>query len=779
MRLRSLRERSGLTQEELAERAGLTPHAVSALERGVRTRPYPHTVRSLAEALGISETERTELIAAVPTRRNARSDIVTAAPASAVDAYSSRLMDWSVPPTRLYGRDADVAAVLTAARDTRARLITLTGVGGVGKTRLAAAVSDHLAVDHPDGVVLVALASVTDASGVGAVIARALGLAGSDGVQAIDAVAEHLASLRLLLVLDNFEHLLTAAGDVASLVSRCPHLTIIVTSRSPLRVRGEREFTVGPLGLPHDDVTTWEELQSAPAGALVLDRARAVAPTLDADPDQVRALGELCRRLAGLPLAIELATARLRVLTPRSLLGRLDDVTATSAARDLPERQRTMRATLDWSYGLLTDDQRALFRLLGAFRAGATLDHIEELSTRTDTLPAEDVLDELEQLVEHSLVLVRVGVDARNRFDMLEPVAQYARSLLIGAEAESAVRAHAQLYLASAERAAHAYERDDQVAELARTEADQANILVAIDRSLDLGDAETAGRITWAMWLYWWLRGQLLMGRKRAEQCLAADLSAPVLARVHLTAATMSYAAGDFTASGQHWAEAFRLGTELDDSEVGCKGRAGTGLAALAAGDLETSADRFQEALHLGVAAGEAGIWLRSLVHVWLGTVRLLQGNSGQAVAEIRRGLDLARARGDRLSTYVALYNLAQAAIAASDHPAARQHLEEGIRLSEQTRDMANLAYFLDTLAVVESAEGQAQRVPVLVGAAQSLRETVGAQVYGYYIPDESLRAAAEAAARSQLGDDAFDDAVDSGRAMAPPDIVRLALMSS
>jgi tetratricopeptide (TPR) repeat protein len=241
----------------------------------------------------------------------------------------------------------------------------------------------------------------------------------------------------------------------------------------------------------------------------------------------------------------------------------------------------------------------------------------------------------------------------------------------------------------------------------------------------------------------------------------------------------MSYAAGDFTASGQHWAEAFRLGTELDDSEVGCKGRAGTGLAALAAGDLETSADRFQEALHLGVAAGEAGIWLRSLVHVWLGTVRLLQGNSGQAVAEIRRGLDLARARGDRLSTYVALYNLAQAAIAASDHPAARQHLEEGIRLSEQTRDMANLAYFLDTLAVVESAEGQAQRVPVLVGAAQSLRETVGAQVYGYYIPDESLRAAAEAAARAQLGDDAFDDAVDSGRAMAPPDIVRLALMSS
>jgi predicted ATPase/transcriptional regulator with XRE-family HTH domain len=783
MRLRGLRERSGLTQEELAERAGLTPHAVSALERGVRTRPYPHTVRSLAEALGVSETERAELIAAVPTRRNAQATTVSTAspvsPAPVGEDGSPRLMDWTVPPTRLYGRDADVAAVLAAARHERARLITLTGVGGVGKTRLAAAVSDELAVDHPDGVVLIALASVTDASSVAAVIARALGLAGSDGGQAIDPVAEHLSPLRLLLVLDNFEHLLTAAGDVASLVSRCPHITIMVTSRSPLRVRGEREFTVGPLALPHDDVSTWDELESAPAGALVLDRARAVAPALDSDPDQVRALGEMCRRLAGLPLAIELATARLRVLTPRSLLSRLDDVTATSAARDLPERQRTMRATLDWSYGLLTSEQQALFRLLGAFRAGATLERIEELSSQTGTLPAENVLDELEQLVEHSLVLVRVGVDARHRYDMLEPVAQYARSLLIGDEAQRAARAHAQLFLASAERAAHGYERDDQVAWLARTEADQANILVAIDRSLDLGDAETAGRITWAMWLYWWLRGHLLMGRRRAEQCLAADLSAPVLARVHLTAATMAYAAGDFTASGQHWSEAFRLGTELDDSEVGCKGRAGTGLAALAAGDLQVSADRFREALQLGVSAGEAGVWLRSLVHVWLGTVRLLQGDSSEAVAEIRRGLDLARARGDRLSTYVALYNLAQAAIAASDHTAARQHLEEGIRLSEQTRDMANLAYFLDALAVVESAEGQAQRVPVLVGAAQSLRETVGAQVYGYYIPDESLRAAAEAAARSELGDDAFDDAVDAGRAMAPPDIVRLALTPS
>ncbi|HET7326127.1 MAG TPA: helix-turn-helix domain-containing protein [Nocardioidaceae bacterium] len=775
-RLRALRERAGLTQEELAERAGLTPHAVSALERGTRTRPYPHTVRSLAEALEISAAERTALISSVPSRRASATGAVPVVPPQPAAGHAPRVVGLVVPPTRLYGRTGDVVAVADWVRSEAARLVTLTGPGGVGKTRLVAALADELVADHPDGVVQIALASVVEAAGVVPTIGRALQVTGCDGPDALEVVAQHLAGLRLLLVLDNFEHVLSAAADVVRLVSLCPQLSVLVSSRSPLRVRGEREYAVAPLGLPAAEVGTTAELAATPSGALVLDRTRAVAPDLELTADAVRALGRLCQRLAGLPLAIELATARLRLLTPQDLLERLDDVSSTSGARDLPERQRTMRATLDWSYGLLSPAQQTLFRLFGVFRGGATLAAVEDVAAASEGVRAEDVLGLLEQLVEQSMVVVRAGVDGQRRYDMLEPVAQYARSLLLGAEAARAGGAHAQVYLKLAERAARGYEWADQVAWLARTEAEEANLLVAIERSLDVGDGETAARITWAMWLYWWIRGQLTVGRRRAERCLGAELPAALLGRVHLTAATMAYAAGDFDASARHWSDASRLGAQEHDAELICKGRAGVGLAALAAGDLTTAAAEFRDSLPFGHRAGEAGEWIRSLVHVWLGTVRLFQADPDGAVVEIERGLRLARERGDRLSTYVALYNLAQAAIAGGDHARARTYLDEGIRLSEQTQDMANLAYFLDTLAVVECAEGALDRVAVLLGAAQSLRESVGSNVYAYYLPDESLRTQAEQAARTSLGADAYDDAVDAARALDPAEVVRLAL---
>lgn len=768
--LRALRERAGLTQEELAERAGLTSHAVSALERGTRTRPYPHTVRALIGALGASDAERSALLASVPIRRRARAGANDPRPDPAPPP--ARLV---VPPTRLRGREDDLAAVATRLR-SGARLVTLTGPGGVGKTRLAAAVADELAPDHPDGVVLVSLAQLNDADLVVPTVARALGLVGSDGPDAWEKVVAHLEPLHVLLVLDNFEHLLSAAAAVGHLVARCPAVSVLASSRSPLRLRGEQEYAVEPLALPDPTTTTLGELVVAPAGALLLDRAAALSLRLDPDPREVRALAGLCHRLAGLPLAIELASAHLRVMTPTSLLERLDDISASSGARDLPERQRTMRATLDWSYGLLSERERTLFRLLGTFRGGATYDAVEKVAAGGGDLPAERVLGLLAQLVEHSLVVVRPGVDSEVRYEQLEPVAQYARSLLVGAEAVRAVAAHAEFFRTLAERAATGYERIDQVAWLARTEADEANLLLAVDRSIDAGDGVTAARITWALWLYWWLRGQVNVGRRRAEQCLAVDLPRSLVARVHLTAATMSYAGGDTGAAAEHWAESARLGALEKDYEVGCKAVAGVGLAELAAGDLCAAESHFREALALGEHAGDAGIWLCTLVHVWLGTVLLVREDPVAAVAEIRSGLDLARERGDRLSTYVGLFNLAQAAVAAGDHAVARHHLEEGIRLSQETQDRSNLAYFLETLAVVEAEQGQARRVAAMLGAARSLREEVGASVYGYYLPDESLRAAAERSARATLGADDYDDAVDTGRAMDVAEVVEFAL---
>ncbi|HEX8508658.1 MAG TPA: helix-turn-helix domain-containing protein, partial [Propionibacteriaceae bacterium] len=759
-----------MTQEELAERSGVTTHAISALERGTRTRPYPHTVRSIADALGVSDIERAALISAVPKRHSAtRAALrVVPEPSSAQPYSTTSRVKLPVPATPLFGRAEDLERVCRLARSGRARLITLTGPGGVGKTRLAAAVSEELAADYPDGTVHVSLAALSDATGVVACIGRAMNLGGSDGADALSVVSASLSGLRLLLVLDNFEHLLSAAADVDQLVSTCPDITVLVSSRSPLRLRAEQEYPVRPLALPPPGVTTVDELAASASGALVLDRARAVSPWLEMSVEDVTALHLLCRRLAGLPLALELATARLRLLTPQALLERLSqlDSSTSGVARDLPERQRTMRATLDWSYGLLTPDQQRLFRTLGVFRGGATLEAIEDVAAIAGAAHLSDILGLLEGLVEQSLVTVGTGGAGDHRFDMLEPVAQYARGLLTGEEAERAAQAHAEVYKALTQRAAVGYEQADQLLWLARTEADEANILMAIDRSLDNGNVTTAGRIVWSMWLYWWLRNQSAVGRRYAAACLRGDLPNDVLARVHLIAATLSYAGGDLAAGQRHWAEAFRLGAQEQDAEVTCRGRAGTGLAALGAGDLAAAEQDFRAALELAGRSGTSGEWLRSMVHVFLGTVFLLRGDPAAAATEIEPGIRLARQRGDRLATYVALYNLSQAAIALGQHLAAREYLEEGILLSQETHDSANLTYFLDTLAVVESAENAAQRVAVLLGAAQSLRETAGATVYGYYLPDESLRAAAERQARSAMGDDAYDDAVDAGRGL-------------
>jgi predicted ATPase len=607
-----------------------------------------------------------------------------------------------------------------------------------------------------------------------AAIGRALGVAGSDGPETYDAVAAHLRPTSLLLVLDNFEHLLSAAPHVGRLIAQCPGLTVLVTSRSPLRVRAEHEYAVQPLELPDRSTETVEQLEEAPAGALVLDRVRALSAGLTLSADDVQALTELCHRLAGLPLALELATAHVRLLGPRALLDRLDEATASSSARDLPPRQRTMRATLDWSLGLLSEEQQRLFALLGVFRGGADLASIESVAETCGAFDRGQVLDLLVQLVEHSLVVVRPGLEGR--FTMLEPVAQYARSLVVGDDAASGVAAHAQVYLRFAEEAAQGYEHQDQVAWLARTESEEANLLVAVDRSLGGGDHTTAVRITWYLWLYWWLRGQVITGRRLAEACLATELPEPEQGRVHLAAATMSFAGGDAEAASRHWDEADRLGIEHADEEVICKGRAGTGLAALTRGDLEVAAARFRDSLEHCEKAGPRGRWMASLVHVWLGTVLLLQSQPAAAVESIERGLVLAREAGDRLCTYVALYNLAQAQIALGDYAQARRHVEDGIRLSEETRDLANLAYLLETLAVVEARDDHPERVATLLGAAAGLREVVGANVYAYYLPDVTLREAAETTARASLGEDTYEDAADNGRALDLAGIVDLAL---
>jgi predicted ATPase/transcriptional regulator with XRE-family HTH domain len=768
-RLRALRVAASLSQEELAERAHLTTHAVSALERGTRTRPYPHTVRSLADALGASEADREELFAAVPRRRPA-----PVARRAVTDAAA--LPGLPTPTTALVARDQEVHKVSALVRDPTQRLVTLTGTGGVGKTRLCIAVASGVQGTFPDGVAFVALAPISDPAGVLAAIADRVGAGTAEGGYAGASLVEHLHGRRLLLVLDNFEHLLDAATEVSTLVESCPGLTVLVTSRAALRVRGETEVPVAPLGVPVGTHPGVEAVTSSPAGALFLERARAVAPDFQLSRPEAAAVARICRRLAGIPLALELAAARTRFLDPATLLARLDDAIAPDGARDLPARQRTMRATLDWSYRLLDPGEQALLRLLSVFSGGFTLDDAEAVAVLAGTVPRAEVLTRLGSLVEHSLVVTGSHV-GRLRYDLLEPVAQYGRSMLVEAGDSRVVgHAHTRHFLALAEQAEPEYQRSEQVAWLARIDTEHANLTAALERAIADGDAETAGRMGWSLWLYWWLRGHLLHGRRLLEGALELPLPERIRIRTLLAAASTVFALSDFDASRRWWQCALDLARKADEPLLLAYSLAGVGLSALVTDDLAEAGRLFRESLPVAESTGPEGEWLAGLTQIWLGTVALLGGDPDAAVSHMERGLASARRRGDRLSSYIALYNLSQVASAGGDTALARRHLNEGMQLSMQTRDLANLAYLLDALAVVEAADGTYARVPVLFGAAQGIRDSIGSVGYGYYRPDEQQKGQAAAEARGRLGDDRYDDDLDAGRSLGPTDAAAFAL---
>jgi transcriptional regulator with XRE-family HTH domain len=362
------RTAAALSQEALAERAGLSGRAISDLERGVHRAPRLETVRLLADALGLDEAERVELLAAAHPR--------VLAPAERERAHPPARLP--VPPTRLIGREPEVAAVTQLLAQDDIRLVTLTGVGGTGKTRLALAVAADVRDQYPDGVYFVDLSPLTDSALVMPTIAATLGVREVVGEPLSQTLTGFLADKQLLLLLDNCEHVVDAAPDLATLVATSPQLAVLATSRGALRIRGEREVPLPPLPLPASDrLPPLDELARVPAVALFVDLAAASQPDFAFTADNSAAVADICRRLDGLPLAIELAAARIKVLTLAALLTRLEQrlPLLTGGSRDLPTRQRTMRDAIAWSYDLLAPDEQALFRRLGIFAGGPVGSH--------------------------------------------------------------------------------------------------------------------------------------------------------------------------------------------------------------------------------------------------------------------------------------------------------------------------------------------------------------------------------------------------------------------
>jgi predicted ATPase/DNA-binding XRE family transcriptional regulator len=473
--LRRYRLAAGLTQEELAEKAQVSPRAISDLERGARSRPYRATVQLLADALQIGAAERAQLEAATRQASPPAPELVGRSTAQGPPPPRHNL---PVQLTSFVGREREIAEV--RSRLVTTRLLTLTGSGGSGKTRLALRVAADLVDGFRDGAWLVELAPLADPALLLQTVAHALGRRETAGQPILDAVTSYLASKELLLVLDNCEHLVGAAAQLVSAVLRCcPGVRGLATSREPLGLAGEVVWPVPPLPLPAADAATPEAVGAADAARLFVERAQAVQPGFALTGATAHAVAQICRRLDGIPLAIELAAARSAALTPEELLARLGSRLRllTGGPRDAPARHRTLRQMIAWSYDLLREDERGLFRQIAVFVGGATLEALEEVCVAGDA----DVVDGMTALVGKNLVRREEPVPGQSRYLMLETIREYGLERLAASPEEEAVRRrHAAYYLGLAEEIERGQATAGAKAALDRLEADDDNLRAAL-----------------------------------------------------------------------------------------------------------------------------------------------------------------------------------------------------------------------------------------------------------------------------------------------------------
>ena len=716
--LRRLREAAGLTQEELAVRAGLSRNAVGALERGLRRRPYPHTVRSLAHALGLSEEERTALLSAVPKESSADASLV---PEPATESNLPR------PSTSLLGRDRELVEIRTFLREPR--LLTLTGTGGVGKTRLAVEAARDVAQLFSDGAVFVALAPLGDSCFVIPAITQSLCLRESEGRTPPETLNAYLREKRLLLVLDNFEHVLDAAPEVAKLIEACPRLSVLATSRAPLRVRGEQEYPVPPLALPASTIApSAEDLIGSASGRLFVERAREASPTFELTPHNSGAVAAICWRLAGLPLALELAAAQIRFLDPEALLSRLDQALSSVGARDLPQRQRTMWATLDWSHDLLSVEERVLFRRSSVFVGGFSLEAAEAVGAEPGAsggiLAETTVLGALGRLVEQSLVTATLDEKGSGlRYGMLEPVRQYASvQLEESEEAEKTKRRHFAHYLAFAEEADLIYglltgtklTGAEGEAWMDRVEREHDNLRASLGRAKERGDLEGGLRLAGSLCWFWWMRGHFREGSLWTEDFLkkvergGLEAVDGARAKALLGAGMLSFGYGDLLGSTRFLQEGLatyrRLGNEAGTAAT----VALLGYLRRAQGDDERAQGLSEEGLRLSRYLGDnrsAAISLSTLGHV-----ARHRGDLARAADLFGEALALWKKLEDRRGVAYSLCNLGVAALERSEAGHALELHEESFRLYEALQDKAGQAFALINLGDVARSLGDEGR---------------------------------------------------------------------
>ncbi len=647
-------------------------------------------------------------------------------------APETRPNNLSVLLNPLIGREIETAAIKKLLLSEDVRLVTLTGPGGTGKSSLSMQIARDVLGEFQQGVFFVALTAVADADLVAPTIAQALAIKEDRGVPLLDSIKEFFRNRRILLVLDNFEQVIVAAPLLTELLTACPYLKFLVTSRAALHVRGEHEFPVSPLSLPDASrLPSAEELARCSSVALFVSRAQAVRPDFTLNNENAAAVAEICLRLDGLPLAIELAAARIKLLPPTAMVKRMESrlKVLTGGARDLPARQQTMRGAIAWSYDLLEQDEKTLFNRLAVFVGGCSLEDAEAVCNSASALEI-DFLDGVTSLVDKSLLRQKEHEGAEGRFSLLETIREFGlEQLEQSGEADTVRTEHLKFYLGLAEKAESQLTGSSQASWFGRLEKEHDNFRAAIGYSSESGKWEEGLRLAGALWRFWEVRGHVTEGRAVLDELLSSTLNVEVSSEVRAKAlngaGVLAGNQGDFDRQTAILEESLKLYKELNDKSGIAQSINNLGSIAYLQGDYERAEALYTESLGLRREIGDSWGIANSLNN--LGGVAFSQNDCDRALSLHAESLQLRRKLGDKRGISMSLNNMGEVAQQQQDYRKAAALYAESLSIRKELGDRFFIVSSLHNLAEVASDRKSFERAARLFGAAEALREIIGA----------------------------------------------------
>jgi predicted ATPase/transcriptional regulator with XRE-family HTH domain len=723
-RLKCSRTDRGWTQAELADQSGVSASTIGKLEQGALRRPRYETLELLAKGLALSPQEQAHFIT---LGRGHRPPEIIPLPAhiQLVETSPLHRCHLPIPPTPLLGREKELEQLMAQLVRPQVRLLTLVGPGGCGKTHLGIEVAGMVAARYPDGVWFVSLAPIRDPTLVPAAVAHVLGVTERAHESLAEVLATFLSTRRLLLVLDNFEHLPAAAHQVATWLQCCPHLHLLVTSRRALHLRGEYEFPVSPLELPDPhSVPTLADLARVPAVALFLERACAADPRFSLTKQNSASIAAICQQLDGLPLALELAAPLVKVFSPEvlgtHLAHRLDLL--TDGPCDLPERQRSLRATLEWSYDLLDPPEQALFRRMAVFVSGGTLAAVKAVCTTID-IPPNTVVRVLAELCASSLIQQRETPEGGTRFNLLETIREYAwEGVVARDEAYCAQQQHASYYLTMAEAAQQLLGGPEQAICLSQLEEEHDNLRAALQWWLNRDEITLGLRLATALRQFWEQRGHFSEGRRWFEQllALASDHETPVPTSLYTKAlnsvGVLAYAQGDFEHAVAWYEQSLAACQRELDQDGTASAYHNLGIVAMEQGNLERARELYQQSLAIRRALGDPKRETNSLQG--LGIVARLQGDLVQARCWFEASLAIRREAEDENGIASSLNTLGTVAVDQGDYDCAVQLFMEALAIRRHLQHRRGVADTLDNLAHVSCLRGEYTQAQLLAEEA-------------------------------------------------------------